>query len=630
MRFATTLVALASFVAACDESTPSTSAEDTLVHDSVSDTGDVSPDEGDVSPDAGDVSPDVCDGFACTANSHCVEVDATPTCICDEGFLPVDALCVADGPAAPAIDNLPATSTNASGTSSTFTVVAVDPNAGDTLTFSRASSTCTFEVVVSQAGEVAWTCPTAPESCDVSVVVADQGGLSGDDVLDIVCANGVPSVTDVAVSPDPIPALGTALTCDYVFSDPEGDNDTSTIEWLIAGSVVSTEVTFDGYRYLDDIQCRVTPRDMYGAGTAVTSVVVTAPEPNITAIAAGSSHTCAVVDNRVACWGQNVRGALGDNSTVDRASPVYLVVGGRTFDAIGSVALGFEHSCAIMDGTIKCWGSNASGAIGNGSSGNPELILDDPLLDPTVLVSTIAAGTSYTCAVLEGSAYCTGNNTFGQLGNGTKENRRTFGQVSGFSTNVTHIAAAETHSCGVQNGAAYCWGSGSLGKLGNDSTDEKTSPSAVSNLTSGVSAVACGRINSCAIQNGTAFCWGNNSDFQTGTSNMLGQPGEKLVPQQVRDLTSNVTAIGMSSRFGCAIHAGALKCWGKPPGQTSASPTPIVMGGMTSGVTQLAVGGEHVCAVHEGKMKCLGTNTYGQLGDGTTEDRTSPVTVSFP
>ncbi len=408
MRSALLLAAPLAFVVACDGATPATSAEDTLNLDSVS--------------DAGDVSPDLCDGFACTPNSHCVEVDATPTCTCDEGFLPVDALCVADNPTAPAIDNLPATSTGASGTSTTFTVVAVDINAGDTLTFSRASSTCTFDVVVSQAGEVIWTCPAAFEFCAVTIEVMDQDGLTDSEVLDIVCPNGVPSVTDVAVSPDPIPFLGTTLVCDYAFNDPEGDDDTSTIEWLIAGSVVSTELTFAAYVAFDDIQCRVTPRDPNGSGAAVTSPVVTAPESRITAITAGLSHTCAAVDNRVACWGRNVRGALGDNTTTDRPSPAYITLGDQHFDSVGSIAAGDEHSCAIMDGSLKCWGSNSHGQLGVSGFGQ-QLVLVEASGQP---MTGVSAGKAFTCAISNARGTCSGLDSDGQLGDGTNVNANGF------------------------------------------------------------------------------------------------------------------------------------------------------------------------------------------------------------
>jgi alpha-tubulin suppressor-like RCC1 family protein len=208
----------------------------------------------------------------------------------------------------------------------------------------------------------------------------------------------------------------------------------------------------------------------------------------VTAISAGADHTCVVADGKAFCWGYNGNGQLGNDSTAASSVPVAVKadsgpLAGKTVTAI---AAGYAHSCAVADGQAFCWGYNLSGQLGNDSttaSSVPTAVKADsgPLAGKAV--TSVTAGYAHSCAVADGQAFCWGYNDFGQLGNDstTASSVPTAVDTSGTLADrtVTTIAAGRLHTCAVADGKASCWGFNGNGRLGNNGTADAKVPVAV-------------------------------------------------------------------------------------------------------------------------------------------------------
>lgn len=360
-----------------------------------------------------------------------------------------------------------------------------------------------------------------------------------------------------------------------------------------------------------------------------------------TAIAAGAYHTCVLTTSGGAkCWGLNAMGQLGDTTTTERHSPVDVT--GLT-SGVTAVATKATHTCALMtSGGGKCWGYNGFGQLGKGTMTLIQPYGDPTPADVTVLTNTIIAispGWGHTCALMtNGGVKCWGYNSFGQLGNGTTIGMPFYGQtapvdVTGLTSGVTAIAAGWYHTCALTtNGGVKCWGSNSNGQLGDGTTTSLYVPVDVAGLTSGVSAITAGQAHSCALMtNGGVKCWGWNVSGQLGNGTTI----NSLTPADVTGLTSGVSAIAAGYNHTCALTTtGGVKCWGwnvngqLGDGTTIDRLTPVDVIGLTSGVIAIAVGKDHTCALtSSGGVKCWGGNVYGELGDGTTTERHTPVDV---
>jgi alpha-tubulin suppressor-like RCC1 family protein len=237
-------------------------------------------------------------------------------------------------------------------------------------------------------------------------------------------------------------------------------------------------------------------------------------------LSVGTGADCVLVANgTVTCWGANNvgqlgNGQLGGNAGFFSALPGP-VVGVR--DAL-AVSVGSGHACAlIVGGSIRCWGDNQSGELGDGtrSMNSPTPVTVSGISNAIA----VSAGTYFTCALLsDATVACWGDNTHGELGVGSTlpTSSSTPVKVPGLS-GVTSISAGDQYACAVlSGGGAMCWGYNSEGMLGDGTTTDSPTPISVSGLT-GVLGVAAGNEHTCAALAGATFaCWGNNQYGQLG------------------------------------------------------------------------------------------------------------------
>ncbi|MFH1434355.1 MAG: RCC1 repeat-containing protein, partial [Pseudomonadota bacterium] len=318
----------------------------------------------------------------------------------------------------------------------------------------------------------------------------------------------------------------------------------------------------------------------------------------------------------VMCWGNNDHGQIGNNDdqrlTPDGARYVF-----DLYTGAAAVSGGHQHACAVTEaGAVTCWGQNGSGQVGDGTT---ETRLAPVEIDPGGVAVSVTGGGSHSCAVLdEGSMTCWGGNGSGQLGNGSTDGALTPSAVTGLASKATFACAGLSHSCALlDTGGVMCWGANDEGQLGNGTTTPSSVPVVVAGLTAGATALACGRNHSCAVREGGAICWGNNEHGSLGN----GGTEDQLEPAAISDPGDDVSAVGCGDDHCCAVLAsGDVACWGANrdnelgDGTLENSSVPVSVTGLGSAASAVACGGAHSCALLEhGNLRCWGHDQYGQV-----------------
>lgn len=422
-----------------------------------------------------------------------------------------------------------------------------------------------------------------------------------------------------------------------------------------------------------------------GTGTAVGVV-------DAESLALGVASTCAtLLDGTMRCWGRNTGGQLGDGSLPARASP-------RLVPGLGdviAVATSDKNTCAIdAQRAVWCWGANDNGQLGNGGLGptapRPDRLLPSAVpqrvvnaFDTPVVADAVGLGIDMACARTGSSVACWGDNTYSQLAQSDLRDQPVAVNVR--LLQVRDLAVGATHVCAVAdndtNGTAevYCWGANLFGQRGDSSTNTNINQPTMVAGTAGARTVAAafnhtvmqtaagagavrgwgsnaagqlsatppatgsavpiplpasvylfalGVGHSCARQldsAGAVYCWGNNEFGQTGRPLAATTPIARVPGVNATE--------GMIAQAGatCVLDAAVVLCWGKNQlGQLGVEgmaqsylpvrptfPGPVVRLGA-------ATNANHACAIvgrtagdTSGRLYCWGSNSHGQLGDGT-------------
>jgi alpha-tubulin suppressor-like RCC1 family protein len=314
-----------------------------------------------------------------------------------------------------------------------------------------------------------------------------------------------------------------------------------------------------------------------------------------------------------------------------------------TCASVASLALGYDHACALLAGTVRCWGRSDYFGPGLGMSTTPVPI-------PGLMgVLQITAGNNHTCAILaDRSVSCWGQNSFGQLGDGTTD-RRTSPTSVPHLTGVAAISAGSIHTCALRtDGTVWCWGYNPLGTLGDGTTLDRLSPVIVPGLTEVVELSAGNRHTCVRLRTGAIECWGDNAYGQLGRSTM-GICSESGVshtcaptPDPVPGLTDVVELSARGNHSCVRTRIGAIQCWGlNSLGQLGrdtgtcrvgtqdipCGPSPAPVGSLANAAQVVNRDGHTCVRLTDGALQCWGSNSYGGLGDGTTMRRTTPSSV---
>jgi len=350
-------------------------------------------------------------------------------------------------------------------------------------------------------------------------------------------------------------------------------------------------------------------------------------------VSAGSIHTCAVTtDGRLFCWGAGGSGELGDGSTADRLVPVQVASLGAEWAQVsaGRSLAGGSHTCAVKtDGRLFCWGAGGGGRLGNGSTANSLV----PIQESSAAAdwAQVSTGANHTCAVkTDGRLFCWGAGGSGALGTGSLSDSLVRVQESSGAADWAQVSTGANHTCAVKtDGRLFCWGSGNNGELGTGSTAQSLVPAQELSGGDDWARVSAGYVHTCAVKtDGRLFCWGAGYRGRLGTNT-----GENsLVPVQEFSGGADWSQVSTGLYHTCAAETGGkLFCWGANEsgqlgnGSTDANLVPVQEVSEAHDWGHISAGVAHTCAVKtDGRLFCWGAGNFGQLGTGSAAHHIAP------
>ncbi|MFO1373809.1 MAG: Ig-like domain-containing protein [Agitococcus sp.] len=349
----------------------------------------------------------------------------------------------------------------------------------------------------------------------------------------------------------------------------------------------------------------------------------------IKALQSLSSHqdsNCLVsTTGSIKCWGGNDFGQLGngtplvtDGTKAFKNTPVTVA----NVTAAKQVAIGYNHACAILqNGSVSCWGDNNNGQLGDGTQ--TTRLQATPVTGLAAKATQLALSYQSTCALLEtGNVQCWGSNSQGVLGLGdSKIDRKITPTTIVIDSNLKakRLVAGKNHFCAIsQNDSVYCWGNNDFGQLGQNHTVPRYQPVLVSALSGTVQQLETGVNHTCAARSNDVYCWGSNNKGQLGNNSQT----DSSVPVAV-SLTGTVADLALGQEHSCAVLTdNRTFCWGsRQVGQTTQAvsatvvdKTPVQISSFT-GKRRLSAGDFHSCTI-EGIDASLTVKCWGdnQLG----------------
>jgi alpha-tubulin suppressor-like RCC1 family protein len=348
-------------------------------------------------------------------------------------------------------------------------------------------------------------------------------------------------------------------------------------------------------------------------------------------VAAGDNHTVVVKrDGSLWAWGFNIYGQLGDGTWANKSSPVQIGT-----DTNGqSVTAGSGHTLALKtDGTLWAWGYNYFGQLGDGTVYNSK---NSPVQVGTATNwQSVVAGAYQTLALkTDGTLWAWGFNTYGQLGDGTAVNKSSPVQI-GTTTNWQSVAAGYGHTVAIKNdGTLWAWGWNPYGQLGDGTTGSESSPEQIGTTTNWLS-VTAGYYHTVALKNdGTLWAWGDNSSGQLGDGSQV----NKSSPVQIGTATNWLFVEAGFAHTMAIKRDGTLWAWGYnsygqlgdgTTGVPNSKYSPVQIGTATNWQSVVA-GYSHTAALkNDGTLWTWGRNNYGQLGNGNTNNSSSPTNLGL-